>query len=261
METRRGAFAISRGLITPLMVIALGIILIWRFQEHYVIRGLAEAFIIAGLLALIVDPYLKRDLLQEASRGIFVHLLGFEHRPEVKDKIKEIVFETKLLRKTADLRCVAEERSDGFFNFTVEYDSEFLNPTNIPVEYVPWMEFDKAHKLEIIEMSFTSSDGKYKWHGKPEPKEKEPGVESVEGKKFTIQPESNGITYKGHSKYRILLRHGYCIFYAGRPTLRTTVHATIPVGYEVSATPATVENVNYWQYDSLQMKGDHVTLR
>jgi hypothetical protein len=213
------------------------------------------------VLALGVDPLLKRNLLAEASRGIFIHLLGFEHRPEIKDKLKEIIFGTKLLRKTADLRCLVEEGADGSFDFTVEYDSELVNPTNTPIEYEPSMEFDKAHKLEVLEMTFTSSDGKYKWHDKPEPKEIYPGVEVARGKKFTIQPESRGITYRGHSKYKILVRYGYCQFTAGRPTLQTTMQATVPEGYEVGATPATVENVNYWQYDSIFMKGEHITLR
>jgi hypothetical protein len=240
---------------------AAGVFLIWRFPNYRYLGAVGEGLIVAAVLACVVDPLLKRNLLVEASRGIFIHLLGFEHRPEVKDKLKEIIFETKLLRKSAELRCLVQERDDGFFDLTVEYDSEIINPTNTPLDYAPWMEFDKAHKLEVFEMVFTSSDGKYKWHLKPEPEEKEPGVETVTGKKFSIQPECRGITYKGHTKYRILLRYGYCTFYAGRPTLRTMIHAIIPAEYEASATPATVQNGNYWQCDSIQMKGDHVTLR
>src|SRR5271163_4569909 len=170
--------------LVSLFLIAIGVFLIHRLPNGRLVAAIAEALVVAGVLALIVDPFLKRALLVEASRGIFIHLLGFEHRPEVKDKIKEIVFETKLLRRTADLRCVIGERNDGSFDFTVDYDSEVINPTNTPLDYFPWMEFDKAHKLEVFEMTFTSSDGRYTWHAKPEPKETEPGVETVRGKTF-----------------------------------------------------------------------------
>jgi hypothetical protein len=245
------------------LLIGVGIIAIWKLPPYFLLDKIAEALIVAGVLALFVDPLLKRALLVEASRGIFVHLLGFEHRPEVKDKLKELVFETKLLRKTLDLHCLVEERVDGYFDFTVEYDTEIINPTNNAIDYVPRMDFDKAHKVEVLQMTFTSSDNKYRWHGRPEPKERErePGVDVILGKTFTIQPESKGVAYKVHGHYKILLRNGYSQFYCGRPTLRTTMRAKAPAGYELTTTPATVENSNYWQYDSIQMLGDHITLR
>jgi hypothetical protein len=244
------------------LLIVSGIAALKYLPKNRVISTAADAVLIAGILALVVDPILKRDLLREASMGIFKHILGFEHLPEVKDKLQQIVTETKLIRKTFDLRCEIEPR-DGYFEFTVEYDSEMLNPTHSVVDYTPFMEFDAAHKLEVEWMSFTSSDRKIKWAVKhPQPKQEEPGVDMVKGRKFAIQPEKNGVTYKGAGKYKIQLRNGYSQFYAGLPTLHTRLRVLkIPPAYMVSATPASVEIENDWQYDKLQMIGDHITVR
>jgi hypothetical protein len=247
--------------LVALVITAIGIVFIYLFPSEHLVSAIGEALIVAGVLALFVDPFLKRHLFVEASRGIFIHLLGFEHRPEVKDKLKDLIFGTKLLRSTQTLRCHIEVRADGFFDLTVDYHTEIINPTNIEHPSFPSMEFDKAHKAEILQMSFTSADGKYKWQGPPELKNLEPGVDLFVGKTFKIQPESKGIIYSSDVKYKILLRHGYSHFHYRRPVLRTMLYATPPPGYEASATPATAENKNYWLYDSIKMTGEHITLR
>jgi len=54
-----------------LLLVGAGAFLVWRFPENHLVWGLAEALIIAGLLALVVDPYLKRDLLKAARVNDF----------------------------------------------------------------------------------------------------------------------------------------------------------------------------------------------
>jgi hypothetical protein len=204
----------------------------------------------------------RRAFLTEASRGIFVHLLGFEHRPEVKEKLQQRVFDTKLLRKSLDLRCEIEPR-DGYYEFTVEYDSEILNPTHNALDYSVQLDVDAAHKLEVLRMSFSSSDGKIAWNvDNPPAKQEEPGVDLVRGKKFPIEPEHKGIGYRASVKYRIRLFQGYSQFYTGVPTLHTRLRVMkIPSDHETSATKATVTNKDDWQYESIKMPGDHITLR
>ncbi len=257
--TKEGWFRIW--MLAILLVITGGLIMRY-LPECRVANKAADALVIAGVLALGVDPLLKRALLAEASKGIFIHLLGFEHRPEVKEKIKEIVFETKLIRKYADFRCNVEEKDGGGFTITVEYDTEIVNPTHVPVEYKPWLDFDMAHNPEVLQMSLTSSDGKYSWNDVPKPKETEPGVIAFEGKKFLIAPETNGITYLTHVIFKIRTGLGYEQFHFGKPTLKATLRVALPEGYEASMSPpATSTNENFWQFDTIQMPGDHVTLR
>ena len=225
------------------------------------VYGLAEAVIIAGVLAVFVDPLMKQSLLRQASRGIFKHLLGFDQRPEIKEKLQDIVFNTKLFRKSCDLRCSVETQSDHF-RFTVEYDSEIINPTHNACDYIPRLEFDSAHEAAVLSMSFTSSDGSCAWNATPPKSSDEPGVDLIKGEQFSIKPESKGVTYRASGKYQIKPKHGFHTFNAGIPTLSMSIRViALPDDFEAGASPPTSENVNYWQYDRLQMVGDHVTLR
>jgi hypothetical protein len=260
------SFKLSRswlkGWVIAILLIAAGLFTIWRFPNYRIASAAADAILIAGVLALTVDYFLKRDLLTEASRGIFVHLLGFEHRPEVKEKLQQLVFDTKLLRKSLDLRCEIEPRG-GYNEFTVEYDSEILNPTHNALDYSVQIDVDAAHKLEVLRMSFSSSDGKIAWNvNNPPVKQEEPGVDLVKGKRFSIEPEHKGIIYRASVKYRIRVFPGYSQFYTGVPTLRIRLRVIgVPPEYETSATKATVTNKDDWQYESIMMRGDHITLR
>ena len=225
--------------------------------------SIGEALIVAGVLSFAVDPFLKRRLLVEASRGVFIHLLGFEHHPQVKDRLQRVIFETKLLRKSFDLRCKIEP-SDGHYIFTVDYDMEVINPTNTPLKYGPRLEFDRAHKLEVASIIFTSSDGKYRvttLNPKIEELKDDPGVECPKVQTFVIEPETRGITYRVCAQYRIKLLNAYSQFHMGIPTLQTSIKASAPDDYEISSSPADVVNGNYWQYNRIMMVGDHFTLR
>jgi hypothetical protein len=243
------------------VMIAAGVILMWRLPDHRLVLGLSEALIIAGLLALIVDPLLKRNLLVEASKGIFIHLLGFEHHPQVKDKLKEIVFKTTILRTRLQTVLTVEPQADGFL-LTVEYESDLINPTNTPISYEPSIEWDMAHKPQLPRMSLTSSDGEVKWTLRDVVlEENEPGVQEAKPRRVRLQPSSKGVTYHGSGTYKIFTKHGYFITYTGLPTLKTCTRVNIPDDYELSATRADVKNDNYWEWNNIQMLGDHTTIR
>jgi len=250
--------------IFAILLIGVGVCLHWwRWGQATLVNSIAEALIVAGVLAFAVDPFLKKQLMAEASRSIFIHLLGFEHHPQVKDRLQKIIYETKLLRKTCDLRCVIKP-CDGHYLLTVEYDTEIINPTNTALAYRPALQFDRAHKLQVLQMTFTSSDGKHKFcKSNLEIKElkENPGVEAPETEEFVIEPDDSGITYKASTKYRIKLLNAYCQFHAGSPALQTTIRAEAPKEYEVRVGGADVANGNYWQYNKIMMVGDHFTLR
>ncbi|MGA7557772.1 MAG: hypothetical protein WBV60_05075 [Terriglobales bacterium] len=251
-----------RGWMLALLLIIGGLVLIWQFPDNRIISTAADAILIAGVLALTVDYFLKRDLLTEASRGLFVHMLGFEHHPRVKDKLKEIVFETKLLREEIRETLLVEPCDSGFW-VTATYETDIVNPTNNPVSIDPGIEWDVAHKPHLVQMSFTSSDGKVKLSSKDMTlHEKEPGLLTAKLRRIEFRPVSTGVTYRGSGSFKILCRHGYYMVIIGRvPTLKTCIRVEVPDGYEVSAAAPDVRNGNYFEYDSIKMPGDHITVR
>jgi len=245
-----------------LILIAAGVAMIVKVPTHPLAAAFGDAVLIAGILALGVDPLLKRDLLREASRGIFIHLLGFEHHPQVKDKLKQLIFETKLIRTQLRNVLTIEPREDGAFMVTVEYESEIINPTATPVKFQPYGEWDMGHKPKVERMAFTSSDGKVAWTEKDvKLTELEPGVQTAKPHKVEIQPDSKGISYRGSGRYQILCKHAYMFQYMGLPTLNASFRVNAPEEYEVTATKADIETDRYWEYTTIKMVGDHITIR
>lgn len=248
-------------MLATLLIIA-GIAVIKYLPENHVASSAADAVLIAGILALGVDPFVKRDLLTEASRGIFVHLLGFEHHPQVKDKLKQIVFETKLLRSRFNNNVTVEPQGDAFL-ITVDYDTEIINPTNTTVPFQPFIEWDAAHKPKVRRMTFVATDGSEEWTEPDVPLlENEPGMLSAKPRKVDIKPHSNGrISYHASGRYTFLTKHGYLLQYMGLPTLEMSFRVNIPDGYEVSASKANVQSGNYWEYSGIRMVGEHISIR
>ena len=244
------------------LLIVVGFAMMWRLSNYRIASTAADAFVIAGILALTVDYFLKRDLLTEASRGIFVHLLGFEHHPQVKEKLKEIVFETKILRTQCRMVLTVEPRVEGDFVLTLDYDSEIINPTATPVDFQPFAEWDAAHKPEHLRMQFMSTDGKIAWTDKNvKLVESEPGVLVTKVRKVQLQPQSKGVTYHGSGTYKIISKHGYFITHMGMPTLNLSIRLIIPDGYVASASRSDVHTDNYWEYNNIRMTGEHITVR
>lgn len=244
------------------LLIATGIAMIRYWPDNHVISTAADAFLIAGLLALGVDPLIKRDLLTEASRGIFVHLLGFEHHPQVKDKLKQIVFETKLIRTRLSNTVTVEPRDDSFF-ITVDYDTEIINPTNTAVPFEPFIEWEAAHRPTVPRMTFVATDGSEEWtETNVHLHESEPGVLAAKPRKVDIKPyTSGGISYHVSGTYTFLTKHGYMLQYMGLPTLAVVFRVNIPEDYEVSASKGVAHVGNYWEYSGIRMIGEHISVR
>jgi hypothetical protein len=244
-----------------LLIIA-GVAAIKYLPENRVISTAADAVLIAGILALAVDPLMKRDLLAEASRGIFVHLLGFEHHPQVKDKLKQIVFETKLLRNRLSNNVTIEPLNDGFL-ITVDYETEIVNPTNTTIPFEPFIEWDASHRPTVPRMTFVATDGSQEWTEINVPlREDDPGVLSAKPHKVDIKPHSKGgISYHASGTYTFFTKHGYMLQYMGLPTLSVMFRVNVPEGYEVSASKGDVHTGNYWEYSGIRMVGEHIGIR
>lgn len=247
-------------MLAAIMIAAAAAMMYWLPDGRFT-SSTADALLIAGVLALGVDPLLKRDLLMEASRGIFFHILGFEHHPQVKAKLQDIVYGTKLLRTKTHTVVTIAPQADGFL-LTIDYETEIINPTHSKVDYEPRIDWDMAHKPEVLRMSLTSADGKVKWtETNVQLNEYEPGVQQAKPHVVRLLPSTKCAVYRGSGTYRIFTKHGYLITYTGIPTLLTSTRVIIPDGYQVSATKADVHNDNYWEWSGLQMRGDHTTIR
>jgi hypothetical protein len=104
-----------------------GALLLQIFPAGYFRHSLGEAFVIAALLIFLVDPFLKARLLKEAAKDVFHHLLGFDQQPEIKERLRRIVFDTTFFRKNFNIKYILVPQANSML-INVEYDFELINP-------------------------------------------------------------------------------------------------------------------------------------
>src|SRR5207248_10135291 len=104
--------------------------------------SIGEAAVISALLMFLVDPFLKARLLKEAARDIFEYLLGFDQQPQLKERLKRLVFDTKLFRGNFNAR----------YKLLHQVDFELVNSTKEAIEFPYKMDFDHAenHRLDSV---------------------------------------------------------------------------------------------------------------
>jgi hypothetical protein len=72
---------------------------------------LSDAAIVAGVVTVAVDPFVKRKLVGEISKDIFRYLLGFELPKAIRDALQDHLFKTANYRE--DVQIEAEVASVG----------------------------------------------------------------------------------------------------------------------------------------------------
>jgi hypothetical protein len=74
----------------------------WEHAKEF-LYALGHALIVAGLLSITVDLYLKKRTLREVAGDVSKFLVGYSLPPEVRDRIQDLMHET-LIRRNSNLR-------------------------------------------------------------------------------------------------------------------------------------------------------------
>jgi hypothetical protein len=122
---------------------------------------MGEALIIAGMLAVIVDAPLKKRLLQESARGLFVHMLGYDLPPEIRTRLSQIVFGTSVYIPHKYLRCAISKLSDEWVSVKVEETYTVHNPTKTVQNYTHEILFEWGEYPYEAKISMLSDDDEY----------------------------------------------------------------------------------------------------
>jgi hypothetical protein len=227
------------------------------------VKAMGEALTVAGVLSVAVDRPLKKRLLQEASRGIFKHMVGFDPQPEIKDELERIVFwDTKVLCRRRNIRIGIEPSDAGMVRVTVDTSVDVETPGATAVTgFQQFAAFERAenptmHRLSLIA---PSDAGQNYDQPNPELRLKPPGILEARMRDVTIKPNS---TYQFFSQYSMILPDNfYHAFHVGHPTIGVHISVFAPEDFvvEPDETPNHV-GVEY-DYPGLFMPGRNVTVR
>lgn len=242
-----------------LLLTLIGSLLLFRFHDWPTIHALGEATFIAGLLALCIDPYVKRSLIKEASLGIFHHLIGFDQEPEIRERIREITTDTVLYRHNCELDCKIESHNSAV-RLNVECRFEVINPSNKTMYYAPKLQFEVCEKAEVYEMSAIGEE--IITFKDPVLVSGETGVVEALGPKTSIKPRRKGYKYRFCTKHSVTLPPEYfTTFNFGTPTVNLSLKLESPRELDAHATPASRHSEGRYEYDRLFMPGEHITIK
>jgi len=244
-----------------LVLTAVGGLLLWKFPGGYFWHSFGEAAVIAALLMFLVDPFLKARLLREAARDIFEYLLGFDHQPQLKERLRRLVFNTKLFRRNFNARYRLIPEAD-FIQIEMEFDFELVNPTEEAIEFQYKIAFEQAENPRLDSLTLISSERSYEWRPALNAAEDEPFVLQGLADPVKIQPASNGFSYRFGGKCAV--SYPVAFYYAQHfpyPTIGVTVTIEHPHTLEVDAAPTPAHEGKVWRYERLFMPGDHINIR
>jgi hypothetical protein len=232
-------------------------------------EAIGDALIIAGVLGLTVDGYVKSHLLEEASRDILKYMFGYHLNEELKGTMMNLMFTERVSR---DLHlhyklALQKDRPDKLsVELTLTYRVE--NLTYIKYPYSQYFYQDAQFLPRFLELRCDSSDNDANYNlGEEElleqvKKQKEAFVIKVEGPAVSIPPRN----YEGQSKHQFTIKCASVypqddsdVFVFDYPTVGVVITAEYPDDLEFEG-PGKPAAPNRWEYPRVFLGGEQVTV-
>jgi hypothetical protein len=214
-------------------------------------QRISEALLISGILTVTVDPFLKRHLVNEATKDIFHHLLGFDLPIEIKERIKRIVLGTNLYRKDMTMIC-SFEKTDLGVCINIDLKFEVINPTHGSLPFKQTFGFPKSENATLHYIS--CSEGP-KGYGSDLRLDEHFGYEAKGVKIKPNRPSGQRVWFTSKYSVRLPCPGSYTTTFAN-PTIGFYLQISNPPGLNVSSN-AGKRKGNDWINEEAFMPGDH----
>jgi len=247
--------------------------LIWGFVLLYFVpphfnkefsHSLADAFIIAALLAATVDRYVKNQVLHEVTADISKYLIGYRLPEQIQDRIRSIM-QTKWVRRSFEVRIRLEEGKGESVEIDFSISDQVQNITSETQEYLDRVSFGKFETFEMQELRCDTTGATYHFRGKNIKSYEEAGQTVHVGEKVKILPVSDSDEdYRFSTRYRV--RHPTASKESitfSHPTIGAMIEVTdCPEGYVFHLTPTPDgQTVNRWTYNRLFLSGEQISIQ
>ena len=243
-------------IISPLLI-AVGL-LVGTLSEVAVVQELRVALVIAGVLAVTVDPLIKGKAHRQAARDVFHHMLGFNLPLPIRNRLLDIVTKTTLYRENTVMR-VALSESGNLLVFDVEMEFEVVNPTLYTAPFQPRFEFETGEHPTLRSVT-CFRDPDYGKGATLEHKKSEPSVIGYWGREIDLaSDERRRFKVEYTMEYPLVL--GFYIQHFQYPTIGLALTVKHPASLVVTATPAQSQSDGEWRYTALFMPGDYMQIK
>lgn len=253
-----------QGIAIALILLGLGIAFGTGLPWREVARTLGDGVLIAGILALAVDPFLKKQLLHEASRGIFKHMLGFDHEPEVKNRLEEIVFKTKLYARDRRIHCKIEplETDTSKVRLTVTQSWSVDNPTAKAISYPVGLAFEQSERPSKATVKTLVKNGQGRETAEFAADPDEPGIIRTKGDPIEVPPGNDVVSVETVCVLENQPNDFHHDFVTAMPLIDVTVTVEAPDNFAIRTSRGFSESTErMWRYRKLFMPDEKVTVR
>ncbi|HBB93903.1 MAG TPA: hypothetical protein DC054_00810 [Blastocatellia bacterium] len=233
-------------------------------------EGIGEALIIAGILGLTVDGYIKEHLLEEASRDIAKYVWGYRLPTEVRKRFEDLMLTKRVTRGFHlhyELSPINATPGKVLVETTLTYQTQ-----NIGNEVLPYRRRFYQQKYFspcFLELRCISSDtnGNY-YIGPKELSEQlksqegssEIGVATREIKLLPYDSLSNP-QYEFKARWTLVCPDDYSDFFVldESPTIGVLITAEYPDEFEFEG-PSPATQVKGWNYPRVFFANEQITV-
>lgn len=259
-------------LLTVILLLVIGLTLLFvdlRYVSTTFTHSLADALIIASVLAFTVDVYLKEQVLREVSSDVSKYLVGYRLPEEVQNRIRSLL-QTRWIRRNCSVRLRLTEipGKPRYVRIEMVVAKDLENITSETESFQDKYTYEKHLPEKILEMRCDSADENAQYviagAGLALDKSDEPGVMQALGVEVKVPPVHTtlGTYYRFTVRYEAEYPDNYSdILSFELPTMNVVFEAECPPGFRVSATPADVTTPNRWEYRKLFLPGEHIRYR
>lgn len=252
-------------------VTGLGLLAITEYYLHglwysSLLKALGDATVIAGIIALFVEPAMKRRLLREAAEGIFEHILGFDIEPAIKERLKGIAFGQTLYVRDALHVFEISRLGGGRVRVVCSSTYELRNATASTVRHVPIFASDRADFTEVHEMSMSPTPNHPGFVTAPtrrsDPSDSE--IDIWEAQPVEILPHRAGAApYRMTTRFSCVMPEDFYYNYAPtKPQVGVTIRVVHDDSLVVSvAKPLIASGHGHWYYSGVVMNGERFVVR
>ncbi|MBI1898247.1 MAG: hypothetical protein HYS04_17195 [Acidobacteria bacterium] len=253
------------------LLIVSGIVVIWGYpnewRQHELAVAVAHALLIAGILALTVDRFVKERVLKEVTTDVSKYLIGYALPKEIQDRIHDVMG-TALVRHNYEHRYRLSFTGSGDVRADVQLEWDVVNYSSTPREYSARLHFDRNERPEILEISCYTPDNNaaFTLTGDELRKrlENEGDCIKADAKPIWILPRSAGIRYRIFERYSVTPSVPLNINAMGMPTIGVLILVERPEGLQTrieAMAKATIDKGDRWECSQLFMPGEHFTLK
>jgi hypothetical protein len=227
-------------------------------------HSLADAFIVAAILAMTVDQYIKERILHEVTSDISKYLIGYRLPEQVQDRLRSIM-QTTWIRRTFEVRVRFSEMAAEETELDITVSSQVQNITSETQEYIDTVSFSKFERFQVVELRCDNQNTTYHLAGKQVKPVEESGQIRHRGNLVKIPPTSDS-----PEEFRFSVRYKTGHPSSSRKTI-TFRHATIGAVIEMTDCPDSyvfhlspipdITAHNRWTYNRLFLPGEQISIQ